>query len=126
MPGDPQPSGTVADRRLAFAGALAHPTRLRLYEILEGAVNGSSSPDHHPLLLVGGPGGASAATGENCSGPGECFDVATLTSMVGVHHTTVRAHLARLRDAGLLEERNAAPAGRGRPKLLYCWIDPAR
>lgn len=45
--------------------------------------------------------------------------VAEVTSAVGVHHTTVRAHLARLCAAGLVEESLAAPAGRGRPKLLY-------
>lgn len=47
------------------------------------------------------------------------LSVAEVTERVGVHHTAVRAHLARLRDAGLIEESRAEPVGRGRPKLLY-------
>ena len=49
----------------------------------------------------------------------EPVDVATLTRSAGVHHTVVRQHLAKLRDAGLVEESTAEPAGRGRPRLLY-------
>ncbi len=45
--------------------------------------------------------------------------VADLTAVVGVHHTAVRQHLAKLRDAGLVTEERAAPSGRGRPHLLY-------
>ena len=45
--------------------------------------------------------------------------VADLTAVVGVHHTAVRQHLAKLRDAGLVTEERAAPSGRGRPRLLY-------
>lgn len=47
------------------------------------------------------------------------IDVATLARTTGVHHTTVRAHLAKLRDAGLVLEATAPPAGRGRPRLIY-------
>jgi predicted ArsR family transcriptional regulator len=47
------------------------------------------------------------------------LSVAEVTDAVGVHHTTVRAHLAKLRDAGLITESRAEPTGRGRPKLLY-------
>jgi predicted ArsR family transcriptional regulator len=49
--------------------------------------------------------------------------VAELTDAVGVHHTAVRAHLAKLRDAGLVVETHAEPSGRGRPKLLYTVSD---
>lgn len=45
--------------------------------------------------------------------------VAELTDAVGVHHTSVRRHLARLRDAGLVEEATEPPRGRGRPRLVY-------
>lgn len=45
--------------------------------------------------------------------------IADLTAVVGVHHTAVRQHLTKLRDAGLVLEERAAPSGRGRPHLLY-------
>ncbi len=53
--------------------------------------------------------------------------VAEVTASVGVHHTAVRAHLAKLRDAGFVAESQAAPQGRGRPQLLYVWVsdDPS-
>lgn len=47
------------------------------------------------------------------------LSVAEVTDSVGVHHTAVRVHLAKLRDHGLVQESHAAPSGRGRPKLLY-------
>jgi predicted ArsR family transcriptional regulator len=50
---------------------------------------------------------------------GDELDVAALTRAAGVHHTVVRQHLARLRDAGLVVESTAPPLGRGRPRLLY-------
>jgi predicted ArsR family transcriptional regulator len=50
---------------------------------------------------------------------GRPVSVAEVTDAVGVHHTAVRAHLAKLRDAGLVTESHAEPSGRGRPKLLY-------
>lgn len=49
---------------------------------------------------------------------GPC-SVAQLTEAVGVHHTAVRAHLARLVHVGLVTEEVAAPSGRGRPPRLY-------
>lgn len=51
------------------------------------------------------------------------LSVAEITDAVGVHHTAVRAHLAKLRDAGLIVESHAEPSGRGRPKLLYTATD---
>lgn len=39
--------------------------------------------------------------------------------MLGVHPTTVRAHLERLTEAGVLEEEDGLPAGRGRPSKRY-------
>lgn len=50
---------------------------------------------------------------------GSARSVAELSEAVGIHHTAVRAHLARLRDAGLVVEERAAPSGRGRPPMLY-------
>lgn len=50
---------------------------------------------------------------------GQPLSVAEITDAVGVHHTAVRAHLTKLRDAGLVTESHAEPTGRGRPKLLY-------
>lgn len=58
---------------------------------------------------------------ERADGP---LDVATLADQVGVHHTSVRAHLGRLRDAGLVEARTSPAAGRGRPKHLYAAVVP--
>ena len=42
-----------------------------------------------------------------------------LADLLGVHHTTVRAHLERLLDAGVLEEEAGTPTGRGRPAKRY-------
>ena len=42
-----------------------------------------------------------------------------LARMLGVHPTTVRAHLERLTEAGVLEEEEGVPAGRGRPSKRY-------
>ena len=54
---------------------------------------------------------------------GQPLSVAEVTDAVGVHHTAVRAHLTKLRDAGLVTESHAEPSGRGRPKLLYTAVD---
>lgn len=45
--------------------------------------------------------------------------VAELVTHFDLNHNTVRGHLAKLRDAGLLEEALDDPAGPGRPRLLY-------
>lgn len=45
--------------------------------------------------------------------------VAELTDHFGLNHNAIRQHLAKLVDAGLVEERTAAPTGRGRPRLEY-------
>lgn len=50
--------------------------------------------------------------------------IVELTDAAGVHHTVVRQHIAKLRDAGLVVETTATPRGRGRPRLLYA-VDPA-
>lgn len=50
---------------------------------------------------------------------GRAIDVAELTDLLGVHHTAVRQHLARLIDSGLVVETTGEPRGRGRPRLLY-------
>lgn len=42
-----------------------------------------------------------------------------LARLLGVHPTTVRAHLERLLEAGVLEEEAGVPAGRGRPSKRY-------
>ena len=49
--------------------------------------------------------------------------VADLTDHLGFNHNAVRQHLAKLVDAKLVLESQAAPNGRGRPKLLYS-LDP--
>jgi predicted ArsR family transcriptional regulator len=49
----------------------------------------------------------------------EPVDVATLTEQFGLNHNAIRQHLAKLCDAGLLLEERGAPAGPGRPRLLY-------
>lgn len=46
-------------------------------------------------------------------------DVAELTDHVALNHNAVRQHLAKLVEAGLVEETRARPSGRGRPRLLY-------
>ena len=45
--------------------------------------------------------------------------VPELARMLGVHPTTVRAHLERLIEAGVLEEEEGIPSGRGRPSKRY-------
>ncbi|MGH8973966.1 MAG: helix-turn-helix transcriptional regulator [Acidimicrobiia bacterium] len=42
-----------------------------------------------------------------------------LARLLGVHPTTVRAHLEKLMEAGVLEEEPGVPAGRGRPSKRY-------
>jgi predicted ArsR family transcriptional regulator len=42
-----------------------------------------------------------------------------LARLLGVHPTTVRDHLEKLLEAGVLEEERGVPAGRGRPSKLY-------
>jgi predicted ArsR family transcriptional regulator len=46
-------------------------------------------------------------------------EVAELARLLGIHPTTVRAHLERLLEAGVLEEEPGVPAGRGRPSKRY-------
>ncbi len=50
-------------------------------------------------------------------------DVAELTAAFGLNHNAVRQHLAKLVNAGLVVESQAAGAGRGRPRLVYR-LDP--
>jgi predicted ArsR family transcriptional regulator len=45
--------------------------------------------------------------------------VPELSRLLGIHPTTVRAHLERLLEAGVLEEEPGIPAGRGRPSKRY-------
>src|SRR5436305_2032857 len=45
--------------------------------------------------------------------------VASLTEQIGINHSAVRQHLAKLCDAGLLVEEFAVGAGPGRPPLVY-------
>lgn len=46
-------------------------------------------------------------------------EIRELARMLGIHPTTVRAHLDRLLQAGVLEEEAGVPAGRGRPSRRY-------
>lgn len=45
--------------------------------------------------------------------------VPELARLLGIHPTTVRAHLERLLEAGVLEVEAGVPAGRGRPSKRY-------
>lgn len=45
--------------------------------------------------------------------------VSELARLLGIHPTTVRAHLERLLKAGVLEEEPGTPGGRGRPSKRY-------
>lgn len=47
-----------------------------------------------------------------------------LSRLLGVHPTTVRAHLDKLLEAGVLEEEAGVPAGRGRPSKRYRLREP--
>jgi predicted ArsR family transcriptional regulator len=47
------------------------------------------------------------------------IDVAELTGHIGLHHNAIRQHLTHLVAADLVTESTAAPAGRGRPRLVY-------
>ncbi|MGH2467358.1 MAG: helix-turn-helix transcriptional regulator [Candidatus Limnocylindrales bacterium] len=51
-------------------------------------------------------------------------EVAELAAVTGVHRNTVRAHLVRLDQAGLLAAEVTAPSGRGRPALRYRLREP--
>jgi predicted ArsR family transcriptional regulator len=42
-----------------------------------------------------------------------------LARLLGIHPTTVRAHIEKLLEAGVLEEEAGLPAGRGRPSKRY-------
>jgi predicted ArsR family transcriptional regulator len=55
------------------------------------------------------------------SGP---LTIAELTEHVGLHHTAVRQHLAKLAAAGLVAEESEHRATRGRPRLRYA-VTPA-
>jgi predicted ArsR family transcriptional regulator len=46
-------------------------------------------------------------------------EIPELARLLGIHPTTVRAHLERLLEAGVLEEEAGVPAGRGRPSRRY-------
>lgn len=45
--------------------------------------------------------------------------VSALCEHFGLHHTTVRSHLAKLEAVGLVERTAEAPQRAGRPRLLY-------
>jgi predicted ArsR family transcriptional regulator len=47
------------------------------------------------------------------------LDIRELAEGVGLHPNTVRDHLQRLLDAGLVQREVAPPAGRGRPRLRF-------
>lgn len=45
--------------------------------------------------------------------------ISELTALTGLHRNTVREHLGRLIDAGLIAAEPSAPAGPGRPAVRY-------
>lgn len=53
------------------------------------------------------------------AGAAEPVRVAELAKHVGLNHTAVRQHLAKLCDAGLVVENQAPRSGAGRPALQY-------
>lgn len=55
---------------------------------------------------------------------GRPVGVAELTDHFGFNHNAIRAHLAKLVDAGLVTESRARPQGPGRPRLEYT-VDPS-
>ena len=50
---------------------------------------------------------------------GRPVDIAELTTAFGFNHNAIRQHLGKLLAAGLVVEAKAAPAGPGRPRLVY-------
>lgn len=56
---------------------------------------------------------------------GRPVTVYDLAAVVGLHHTAVRQHLAKLRSAGLIDEEPLPPTGRGRPRLAYRTVGSA-
>ena len=48
---------------------------------------------------------------------------AEIAETLGLHSNTVRPHLERMRDVGMLEVRPAAAGGVGRPQHMY-WLAP--
>jgi predicted ArsR family transcriptional regulator len=53
---------------------------------------------------------------------GTPLTVSDLSQRVGLHANTIRFHLARLVEAGLVREERAAPSGPGRPRLVYAVV----
>lgn len=56
---------------------------------------------------------------------GRPVHVAELTDLFDLHHTAIRQHLARLRDAGLVSSSSTPPRGRGRPRIAFESTDRA-
>src|SRR4051794_24297230 len=52
-------------------------------------------------------------------GSGQPADAGAVAAAVGLHVTTVRAHLDALIEAGLVVSQRQPPKGRGRPRTLY-------
>ncbi|MFV0460625.1 MAG: helix-turn-helix transcriptional regulator [Actinomycetales bacterium] len=56
---------------------------------------------------------------EHLARRGQQVEVRELTEEFGLHHSAVRAHLAKLRDAGLIVEEPSRRTGPGRPARAY-------
>src|SRR5437016_14445183 len=50
--------------------------------------------------------------------------VPELARLLEIHPATVRTHLEKLREAGVLEEEPGLPSGRGRPSKRYRLREP--
>jgi len=50
--------------------------------------------------------------------------IAELSRLAGVHQNTVRSHLARLEEAGVIDAPTTESPSRGRPALRYALIEP--
>lgn len=56
---------------------------------------------------------------------GRPLTVQQISEQLGLHGNTVRFHLSRLSQAGMVHESQAGPSGPGRPKLVYAAVPEA-
>jgi predicted ArsR family transcriptional regulator len=86
----------MGDTRDRQRSALAVPARRRVYALIENAADG---------IGIG---------------------IAELAKASGLHQNTVRLHVERLVEVGLVSQEQARPAGRGRPAYRYRAIEKLR
>lgn len=74
-------------------------------------------PDRDPHVALASPTRRSILAA--LASEGSPRDALTLSRDLGLHITTVRFHLERLEEVGLVRVKPAAQGRRGRPRLLY-------